>query len=629
MKAWPIDLGAWLRKRWTTNLRGRLGGTIPPVQPGSVWIHGASLGEVRIGRRLADHLPNAFVTADTDAGCTLADSPRPWDHPWSLAPLWSEARPRLLVFVEGSWWPALATMARRHGVPVVAVAARFHARRRWMHHALGWPDAVWAVSEADAAGFRKYMKGVRVSGSLKGFAGGANPLDFARRPLVGVCTHAPEERALVEAWQEIMPSRPLLLAPRRLERVPELLRQFPAARRRTDVGERVEAGELVLLDTLGELPALLQGAAVAFVGGTFDPVIAGHSPMEARAGGAVVVHGPCTANNREGFVGSVAISSLAELSAGLLAALGQNPIPVVDRAAAVADELLALAGPPAPESAPRPWARPVAVGHLVKMRVRSERVLPSKVVTVGSRGARGVGKSTLAAFIARGLAREGLRVAIVTRGVGATVSRGDSSVNGADAAYLGDEGAWLASLGFRVVAGPWPWALERLADVDRVVLEDGLQAGRAHRSVEIVDGRFPSARGPFPMGEDRGLCVPADVRVWVRALPQGLGGSREVKGVFRMRAWSGEPSGGAVAFAGIGRNVDFFSTLKGLDIQDVRGFPDHHRYTRADRLGLLAWAEGRTLLTTSRDATRLPARFPVVHRDVELRVPDFPWDRVL
>jgi 3-deoxy-D-manno-octulosonic-acid transferase len=630
VNAWAVDAIGALRGRWSDRLDVRLGRRVPAVQPGALWIHGASLGEVGIARRLADALPASLVTTDTASGAIHADAPRPWDHPWTLAPLWSEARPRGLVFVEGSWWPALAGLARRDGVPVVSVAARFHARRRLLHAVSGWPDRVWASTLEDVAGFMRCTKVAGVSGTLKGGDRIPNPLDHTGPFVAGTCTHEADEHALFAAWRAVAPHHTLVLAPRHVDRVEELLRRYPSAVARSAVAGPVPAGSLVVVDTLGELAGLLTGARVVLVGGTFDPRLQGHSPMEARRAGAVCVHGPCIANNRQDFVDAVAVTDPDDVVRGLREALARprpSPPPVHPGFAAVVDDLSRLARP-ARESCPRPWARPGVPVQQAKIWMRARRRLPPGVITTGSRSARGAGKTSLAGFVAAGLRARGEDVVVVCRGVGAMAAAGDSRMHGPDAAWLGDEGAWLAALGLDVVAGRH--ALERgLARGTTVVLEDGLLVGVAARSVAIVDDRWPTARGPFPMGDDRGECRSPDVVVHLRASPEVAPKVGVVEGSVVQGPWSAPIGGPVAAFTGIARPVDFLSTLHALDVRRSRRFPNHHRYTPDDWRALQRWSAGTTLVTTTRDAVRLPRSPRLVHRSAILEVPDFPWDQLL
>ena len=140
LPAWAVATA--LHPRWRVGWRGRWGIAVPPVQPGAIWIHAASVGEVVSAVQIVEALADPVVlTADTETGVrqarallshrpAVAIGPKPVDHPWTLAPLWAEARPRAVAFVEGTFWPALAWRARREGVPVLRVAATAGRRTR-------------------------------------------------------------------------------------------------------------------------------------------------------------------------------------------------------------------------------------------------------------------------------------------------------------------------------------------------------------------------------------------------------------------------------------------------------------------------------------------------------------------
>jgi 3-deoxy-D-manno-octulosonic-acid transferase len=95
----------------------------------------------------------------------------------------------------------------------------------------------------------------------------------------------------------------LLVAPRHLERLPELLREGSALSRvnlqfRSRIKENrfpsFQNGPIVsILDTHGELRTLYSLSHLAITGGTFDPV-GGHSPVEAASCAIPQVAGPFT-----------------------------------------------------------------------------------------------------------------------------------------------------------------------------------------------------------------------------------------------------------------------------------------------------------------------------------------------
>jgi tetraacyldisaccharide 4'-kinase len=643
MRAWPLDLALVATGRWPLDAE-RLGLRCPVAQPGSVWMHGASLGECRLARRMADAFSArgipAFVTTDTAAGRTVADALRPIDHPAALAAAFAEARPRAIVFVENAWYPGLARRASAAGVPVLSVGMRASPRLARRGRLLGWPDAAWAVDpEAADLARRHGIELLGVGGGLKGAApGGTHPLGVPPPFVVGVCTHPGEEAALLAARDAVCPDLAVLLAPRDLSRVDGLLKQYPRLRRRSGM-QRWTHGDVVL-DTFGELPDLLLGARAALIGGTFDPGVGGHSPSEALAAGVPVVHGPCTHRNRHDFVGTTAVDTLQGLAEGLNEALDRTSSSAprgTDRVDAVVDAVLSRALRPAPESSPRPWLSGLrvvpALGMAWRRRLPRKRA-PVPVVAVGSANARGSGKTSTAIWLARVLRARGHRVGVVTRGVGRIHGQcvGDSRVHGVDARWLGDEGALLALSGFRVVAHPnrWRAAQHLLGDATVWLLEDGLQTGgiAVDLRVATTDARFPNGRGPLPAGERRILVAEPDIEV-VHHGP-GAVEARRTPG-----PWApAPPAGPALAFAGIGRSVDFFADLDDSSSEPVvtRRFPDHHRYTPDALQALVREAAGRTLVTTDRDAVRIE---PVLReaiglhwRGIELHVEGFPMERL-
>jgi len=120
-----------------------------------------------------------------------------------------------------------------------------------------------------------------------------------------------EEAALLGAWPQLLEADPklaMVLAPRhpeRFEAVAALLDQsgFKWVKRSkwrsraVDPRKPLASGEIVLLDTIGELASVYSLAAVAFVGGSVVPA-GGHNPLEPAQFGVPIVMGPHYANFR-------------------------------------------------------------------------------------------------------------------------------------------------------------------------------------------------------------------------------------------------------------------------------------------------------------------------------------------
>jgi 3-deoxy-D-manno-octulosonic-acid transferase len=339
--ALPVALlGLAFRPAWRVGLRERLGAT-PPCAPDGVWLHAASVGEARAAQPLVAELRKLpggsrphFLSATTVAGretsrAAFPDLPvalAPIDHRWCVDTALARVRPRALVLLETELWPQWIAAAARRRVPVALVSARLSDRSfpRYLRLAgllrptLLRIHSVGARSEEDAERFLALgvpASRVTVTGDLK-FASALIsqrvPDDVGRllgdTPyLVAGSTHAGEESAALaslEACERTGHPVALVVAPRQLDRGAAVLRELTARGRR--VVRRSEsagaaplaAGEILLLDTLGELAALYRGAIVTFVGGTLAPV-GGHNLLEPLGAGCPVLFGPRCENVRE------------------------------------------------------------------------------------------------------------------------------------------------------------------------------------------------------------------------------------------------------------------------------------------------------------------------------------------
>jgi tetraacyldisaccharide 4'-kinase len=164
------------------------------------------------------------------------------------------------------------------------------------------------------------------------------------------------------------------------------------------------------------------------------------------------------------------------------------------------------------------------------------------------------------------------------------------------------------------------------AGADAIVMDDGFQnPGLANAlSLLVVDGAvgFGNGRllpaGPLREPIDTGLAR-ADAVVLIGRDDTGVGARiGDALPILPARlaphdAWDALRGRPVVAFAGIGRPAKFFDMLAahGIAVAERIGFADHHRYTATDlaRLADAATRTDATLVTTAKDAVRLPAGF--------------------
>jgi len=325
-----------LRERlgWVSERLRQLASDYKPV----IWLHAVSVGEVLAVSRLVEEIGSAFpeyrllVSTTTRTGQGLArerfGAERvfycPLDLPWAVGAYLNALRPAMLVLAETEFWPNLLNGCFRRGVPVAVVNARISDRswpryqmwRRLWRPILGRLSRALAQSELDAERLR--MLGCRadrvtVSGNLKFDVRVPKEAEAAKllsslgsglRFVVAGSTLEGEEEALLEAWPKLLEANEklvMVLAPRHPERFDVvagmLARSGVGWGRRSEGIGPLKAGQVVLLDTIGELASVYSLAAVAFVGGSIAEA-GGHNPLEPAQFGVPIVMGPHYANFR-------------------------------------------------------------------------------------------------------------------------------------------------------------------------------------------------------------------------------------------------------------------------------------------------------------------------------------------
>jgi 3-deoxy-D-manno-octulosonic-acid transferase len=341
-----------------------------------LWVHAVSVGEVlavsRLVKTLDAALPEYFIAVSTTTrtGQALARERFganrvfycPLDLPWSVRAWLNALQPRLFILAETEFWPNLLSGCYRRKIPVAVVNARISDRswpRYWRLRRLWRPflsrlSRVLAQSQTDADRLMAIgclPERVTVAGNLKFDVRAAVETEATRllkklspglRLIVAGSTLEGEEAALLEAWPRLLQADPhlaMVLAPRHPERfatVAALLQKSGVAWvKRSDWLTTPESslkplnpGQIVLLDTIGELASVYSLASVAFVGGSLVPA-GGHNPLEPAHFGVPVVMGPHFANFRaitEDLLTHQAIHIVAkeELAAAMIALL-QDP----------------------------------------------------------------------------------------------------------------------------------------------------------------------------------------------------------------------------------------------------------------------------------------------------------------
>ncbi len=254
---------------------------------------------------------------------------------------------------------------------------------------------------------------------------------------------------------------------------------------------------------------------------------------------------------------------------------------------------------------------------------------PVPVLCCGNLTVGGAGKTTLALDLLSRLVARGVAVHALTRGYGGR-ARGVLRVDPArhDAAAVGDEPLLLAAIAPTWIGSDRAASARAAiaAGAQCLVMDDGMQNPTLVRdcTLMVIDGAVGFGNGcVLPAGPLREPVAAGAARAQAAILigPDGNHAAARLPPTLPLLraelAMSAEATGlrdrRLFAFAGIGRPGKFFASLRtlGLDVRAERAFADHHRYRPPElaRLREQARASGALLVTTPKDAVRLPAAY--------------------
>jgi 3-deoxy-D-manno-octulosonic-acid transferase len=326
--------------KYVEGLRQRFGSLPSTDKHQVIWLHCVSVGETQAARPLVERIRREFphhalvISTITRTGQKLARDVFgkhahsiiyfPFDWRWTARRALRAVNPDAVLIMETELWPNFLRECKARAIPVALVNGRISRqsfrRYTWIKFFLArvLPTLNIAVmqSEVDAGRLRDLgmpSDRIHTAGNLKFDAGAVSSSAQAtaeirerfgltsEAPLIlAASTHAPEEKIIIESFKRLDSGARLMLAPRHPERFQEvasLIRDSGISwARRTNAPDAADTdARVILLDTIGELPATYSLASVVFVGGSIVDR-GGHNVLEPAAAGVPVVTGAHTHN---------------------------------------------------------------------------------------------------------------------------------------------------------------------------------------------------------------------------------------------------------------------------------------------------------------------------------------------
>jgi 3-deoxy-D-manno-octulosonic-acid transferase len=302
-----------------------------------VWIHAASIGEIKAARIIVKHFrelePNSsfILTTMTIHGRDFARSNLEPDIDCFLAPLdvpvitdivVNRIRPDVYVCLETELWPLLIHKIHGRGAAAVLVNGRLSDKSIGHYKKLKFIfgrvlrcfDQIGAIGAKDQARFLELgaaPERLTITGNVKhdivlpvdpeatrDYYRRVLALDADTRLFIAGSTHDPEEELLLPLFETFNSRYDLLwvYAPRHLDRVGEieklLLQHDISFDRLSDCKNGKErCCSMIIVDTFGDLSDLFSVASFGFIGGSLVDY-GGHNLMEAAIWDKAVAYGP-------------------------------------------------------------------------------------------------------------------------------------------------------------------------------------------------------------------------------------------------------------------------------------------------------------------------------------------------
>ena len=316
-------------------IKERFGFNGNPLNEEIIWVHAVSYGEVKAASPLVDQLIKYYpkkqilLTTYTPTGSALikdlfGDTVRhvylPYDLNGPVVRFFKWAKPEISIIIETELWPNFFHYCGKFNTPLVLASACISDKSIKLYRILlglfqdtvAHGIVVGAQTEEEAKKFismgasetRTFVTGnikfdyLMPEGLVEKGKKFKKELALNRTIWVAGSTHSKEEKIILKAHErilEIFPDVLLIIAPRRPERF-QLVRNlidkkgFSYVLRSQSI-QIPKTTQVMLADTLGELPMYYSASSVSFVGGSLFKT-GGHNLLEPASLNTPIITGP-------------------------------------------------------------------------------------------------------------------------------------------------------------------------------------------------------------------------------------------------------------------------------------------------------------------------------------------------
>jgi len=286
-----------------------------------IWIHCASVGEVKAVEQLVQHFSKQhaiLITTNTPTSKMLIDSLFeskniyhqycPYDLPIFIKNFIKTHNPSTLWVIETEIWPNLFQVSYKHKIRIKILNGRLSQKtltapnwlRKSYSKAFNLVSLVITRNQLEADNFMTLgvaRKNLRVIGNLK-YAGLTNiqPQKSAiKRPFVLLASsHPSEELAIVNLWDNLKRKELLVIVPRHPKRRDSIIEELDEYRDELAVyslKEKIESTTaFYLMDSIGKLTPLFTDAKLVIMGGSFVKK-GGHNILEPASVKSAIITG--------------------------------------------------------------------------------------------------------------------------------------------------------------------------------------------------------------------------------------------------------------------------------------------------------------------------------------------------